>query len=720
MKRIISFALCLIIALSLVPFSVFAANIIDNVNVFNIEKPIAGKMWQWGEATVASSDNYTVAREEEWYDETDEKFLVNNETFKVGHVYTVHVYLDAKDGYEFATKDAVTPDVTATICGQTAKVSKAYEYQPWYRIHVTCTFPAVKENKKIDRVVISDVIAPKIGRQSVYNPRALTHSEGVKITDVYWSVGKNWNTEFTGVFAEKTEYSISVTMEAEEGYQFNFKENGMPDVLATINGEAAHNVMFDGEGRLVARLTFDNLGEEKPKVTGIITYFVNEPVIGEKPSYEAVNQRDDRLYELDTDDPKATKNGITWTEGVGDNSRVMGEDETFKPNTYYHVTISVKPIKGYLFDMYSDGDFALVGAINNQDAIYGGTEESAFIGYTFQTPENKEERTVISEVEAVSNYSDILFVGGKASAPQFNVVKGTPAKIKFTGYQIKNEKGEFVELPIGSVFTDTPIRILGQLIVEGDANKDYVLHKDVKLIVDGVEWFMGNVGFYDDHSACWVTSMPITPSPKKEEEKPTETPSESPTETPADKPTETPEDNKVTFTDVPSSAYYYEPVMWAAENGITGGTAPGKFSPDNVCTRAQVVTFLWRAAGSPEPKSSTNPFTDVKSSDYFYKAVLWAVENNITGGTGNGKFSPDDNCIRAQVVTFLHRAAKSPEPKSSTNPFVDVAETEYYYKPVLWAVENNITGGTGNGKFSPSGACTRAQVVTFLYRYMGK
>ncbi|MBQ7475639.1 MAG: S-layer homology domain-containing protein [Clostridia bacterium] len=170
------------------------------------------------------------------------------------------------------------------------------------------------------------------------------------------------------------------------------------------------------------------------------------------------------------------------------------------------------------------------------------------------------------------------------------------------------------------------------------------------------------------------------------------------------------------FADVVRGAYYEEPVTWAVVNGITAGTGKTTFSPEDGCTRGQVVTFLWRAAGEPEPTASTNPFRDVKSGDYFYKAVLWAVENGVTQGTGGNTFSPDDYCTRGQIVTFLWRSAGEPEPTARSNPFRDVDGGDYFYKAVLWAVEKGITLGTGERTFSPGDTCTRAQIVTFLYR----
>ena len=176
------------------------------------------------------------------------------------------------------------------------------------------------------------------------------------------------------------------------------------------------------------------------------------------------------------------------------------------------------------------------------------------------------------------------------------------------------------------------------------------------------------------------------------------------------------EDNSLLnfFVDVPNSSYYYEAVKWAAEKGITNGTDPLHFDPDMPCTRAQIVTFLWRAAGSPEPGNSGS-FSDVPASAYYAKAVAWAVENGITTGTGDGIFSPDAVCTRAQAVTFLWRYEKAPV-ASRSNPFTDVAADSYYADAVLWAVKEDITKGTTNTTFSPGADCTRAQIVTFLWR----
>ena len=174
------------------------------------------------------------------------------------------------------------------------------------------------------------------------------------------------------------------------------------------------------------------------------------------------------------------------------------------------------------------------------------------------------------------------------------------------------------------------------------------------------------------------------------------------------------------FVDVKEKDYFYQPVLWAVENGITYGTSKTTFSPNATCTRAQAVTFLWRAMGSPEVSGVKNPFVDVKPSDYYYKAVLWAVKNGITQGIDATHFGPNNTVTRGQTVTFMWRAAGSPQVSGVKNPFVDVKSSDYYCKAVLWAVESGITNGMSATTFGPNSGCTRGQIVTFLYRHLEK
>ena len=173
------------------------------------------------------------------------------------------------------------------------------------------------------------------------------------------------------------------------------------------------------------------------------------------------------------------------------------------------------------------------------------------------------------------------------------------------------------------------------------------------------------------------------------------------------------------FNDVKDDAFYKTAVDWAVENGVTSGVSDTLFAPDATCTRAQVVTFLWRAAGSPEPTKIGNTFTDVKSDAYYYKAVLWALEKGITSGTSATTFAPDATVSRAQTVTFQWRMAGSSK-ADGTNAFTDVPTDSYYKDAVLWASKNGVTSGTSATTFAPENGCTRGQIVTFLYRQMNK
>ena len=170
------------------------------------------------------------------------------------------------------------------------------------------------------------------------------------------------------------------------------------------------------------------------------------------------------------------------------------------------------------------------------------------------------------------------------------------------------------------------------------------------------------------------------------------------------------------FVDVKQGDYYYDAVQWAVGKKITSGTSATTFTPDGICTRAQTVTFLWRSQGSPKAAGAENPFTDVSKDAYYYDAVLWAVEQGITNGTSATTFSPDATVTRGQTAAFLWRVAKQPQVDQTVNPFADVTQDAYYYNAVLWAVAKEITNGTSSTTFSPDQGCTRAQIVTFLWR----
>lgn len=209
-----------------------------------------------------------------------------------------------------------------------------------------------------------------------------------------------------------------------------------------------------------------------------------------------------------------------------------------------------------------------------------------------------------------------------------------------------------------------------------------------------------------------LSAAPVVPDPKPDKPSGGGGGAGGGTSTPVVKPDE--DISKAVFNDVKDSDYFAAPVHWALEREITSGVEEGRFGPELPCTRGQIITFLWRAAGSPEPKSIAAAFQDAAEEDYFFKAVCWAVEQGITGGTGPNVFSPDMTCTRAQAVTMLYRAAGAGTTAGTT--FSDVTPDDYFAAAVQWAVDREITSGVGEGRFGPEQPCTRGQIITFLWR----
>ena len=209
-----------------------------------------------------------------------------------------------------------------------------------------------------------------------------------------------------------------------------------------------------------------------------------------------------------------------------------------------------------------------------------------------------------------------------------------------------------------------------------------------------------------------LSAAPVVPDPKPDKPSGGGGGAGGGTSTPVVKPDE--DVSKAVFSDVKDSDYFAAPVHWALEREITSGVKEGRFGPELPCTRGQIITFLWRAAGSPQPKSLAAAFQDVAEEDYFFKAVCWAVEQGITGGTGLNVFSPDMTCTRAQAVAMLYRAAGAGTTAGTT--FSDVTPDDYFAAAVQWAVDREITSGVGEGRFGPEQPCTRGQIITFLWR----
>ncbi len=399
-----------------------------------------------------------------------------------------------------------------------------------------------------------------------------------------------------------------------------------------------------------------------------------------------------------------TKNGIRW--GLYANDFGVAENVPFASGMGYRATLYLRADEGYTFSRDQNAQYNPVVIVNGEEVKYETDGELMTVTYEVNASEITISYIDMSGIDfpEIGNTPDC---DPESAEPQYYDVKSDSGAIAW--YEDGKYMSKSDTFKAGSEYT---IEMYVDTIRSG---WDYTAKFAESLAGVSVDGFIVNdsdVKRLNDTTVVVSYTFPVL-----EEEKPQEPEKPEETEKPEapEKPQET---EKTAFIDVEKDAYYYEPVIWAVNEGITSGMGDNTFAPDSICTRGQIVTFLWRMVGSPEPPAINNPFTDVASDSYYYKPVLWAVGSHITDGTGDTTFSPDNNCTRAQVVTFLWRTAGQPEPNLNNNPFKDVKADDYYYNAVLWAVENNITDGTSNTTFSPDDNCTRAQVVTFLYRFI--
>ena len=446
-----------------------------------------------------------------------------------------------------------------------------------------------------------------------------------------------------------------------------------------------------------------------------------------------------------------TTTAITFT-GSGSGDVAGGKDQTATNGTDFTFTIDEKA--GYTYTVKL-GEETLIKA-NGKYTIPGARLTGAALTVTVEKTEKTPEITTTtigfvgsgsSDVaggkdQTATNGTDFTFTVDEKEGYTYTVKLGNEILTKANGkYTIPGAKltGTALTVTVEKTeklpeITTTTIGFTGSGSgdVDGGTSQTAENGKDFTFTVDEKEGYtytvkLGNETLTKTNGQYTIpgakltgTALTVTVEKTgKTGEKPLPTPVGPKPEKP-EKPTEpgTTEPTKPahSFDDVPAGAYYEEAVAWAAEKGITEGTSANTFAPKALCTRAQVVTFLWRAAGCPEPQNAGS-FADVTAGSYYAKAVAWAIENGITGGTGDGMFSPDAVCTRAQAVTFLYRASAAPAVDGSSS-FSDVDADAYYMAAVRWAEQNGITGGIGGGLFGSDLDCTREQIVTFIFRMM--
>lgn len=700
---------------------------IDRVAVTGIDAPVTGqKLDMTAECSTPGIASATV----EWYNSTDGVDVASGAVAQGGKAYSAFVTVTPASGYELVgystTKVTVNGGSASPVYGGTDYLTVAY--------HFPATGGENSENqnwvttkKIISEVAVTGVVTPVDGAKPVETCKL--GGTGYTLKSMSWYDG-SLKMNSAGTFQAGKTYRACFYLLPEKGYTFD----GADSMTATVNGKTVEvtNVYGEPEQRGV---TIDFTCEKPSKtISTVAVTGIDAPVIGATPDTTAAAS------------PGMTVGRVTWSPA----------DPVFKEGVAYTVTVTILEEDGYTFES------AVTATINGQTAKYSRTRQAAklfvsTVSYTFpalkadeitsvaiagiDTPVvgAKPDTTVEADSEKYTVTSvlwspgDSKFAADKAYTVNLTLkaagtnkftskvtatVNGQEAKIvSGTGTQELRISYTFPALKAGapaittqpkSVTVKEGADVTFSVAAEGEglSYQWYCENKGsaAKVGTNGPTYTIKAVNVSDDNGTAYYCVVSNKAGEVTSEKARLTVSGTAP---------------KSAFTDVPDGAYYTDAVAWAVENNITSGTSATTFSPNATCTRAQMVTFLWRAAGSPAPKSKESAFTDVAADAYFSDAVRWAVENGITSGTSATTFSPNATCTRAQTVTFLWRSQKSPA-DGAENAFTDVAEGTYYTDAVKWAVKNSITSGTSSTTFSPNADCSRAQIVTFLYRCLGK
>ena len=641
-------------------------------------------------------------------------------TFQAGKTYRACFYLLPEKGYTFRSAD----NMTATVNGKTVEVTNVYG-EPEQR-GVTIDFTCEKPSKTISIVDITELDALKPGQAADYT--ASTSTPGCTVKKIEYQMFRKTMTDY--VPADGENIAVVVTVAAADGYEF------ASGSTATWNGLKSDDTVAGLNAKEKRYAFYIEVKADASQIVRSAAMTVTAPEIGKAPS------------------TAVTGNGVAASD-----VKWSPADATFQAGTAYTVSFTLKADAAHVLA----DDFKNAGTVtvNGQEAVLTSTVKGKFVTYTvsytfpalkageitsvaitgLDTPavgaqpdtavEADSEKYTVTSV--LWSPGDSKFAAEKTYTVNFTLkaagtnkftskvtatVNGQEAKIvSGTGTQELRINYTFPALKVGapaitaqpkSVSVKEGADVTFSVAAEGEglSYQWYCESKGsaAKVGTNGPTYTIKAVNIPDDNGTAYYCVV-----------------SNKAGEVTSDKATLTVSKlgAMTTFSDVPEGAYYTDAVAWAVEKGVTSGTSGTTFSPNADCTRAQIVTFLWRAAGSPAPKSKESAFTDVVAGSYYETAVQWAVENGITSGTSATTFSPNATCTRAQTVTFLWRSQKSPA-DGAANSFADVAEGTYYTNAVKWAVKNGITSGTSANTFSPNADCSRAQIVTFLHRCMGK
>ena len=689
--------------------------IISQVAVTGVVTPVDGA--KPVETCKLGGTGYTL-KSMSWYDGS---LKMNSAgTFQAGKTYRVCFYLLPEKGYTFNSVDSMT----ATVNGKTVEVTNVYG-EPEQR-GVTIDFTCEKPSKTISTVDITELDALKPGTAADYT--ASTSTPGCTVKKVEYQMFQKIMTNY--VPADGENIAVVVTVAAADGYEF------AGGSTATWNGLKSDDTVAGLNANEKRYAFYIKVKADTSQIVKSAAMTVTVPEIGKAPSTAVTGSG-------------VAASDVKWSPA----------DATFQAGTAYTISFTLKADATHVLA----DDFKNAGTVtvNGQKATLTSSTKGKFVTYTVSytfpalkageissvsvtgidapaigtkpdtSAEAGSEEYIIASV--LWSPGDSKFAADKAYTVNLTLkaagtnkftskvtatVNGQEAKIvSGTGTQELRINYTFPALKAGApAITTQPKSVSvkeGADVTFSVAATGETLNYQwwceakggaAKVGTNGPTYTIKAVNVPDDNGTVYYCVV-----------------SNKAGEVTSDKATLAVSKlgAMTTFADVPEGAYYTDAVAWAVEKGVTSGTSGTAFSPNADCTRAQIVTFLWRAAGSPAPKSKESAFTDVAAGSYYETAVQWAVENGITSGTSATTFSPNATCTRAQTVTFLWRSQKSPA-DGAANSFTDVAEGTYYTDAVKWAVKNGITSGTSATTFSPNADCSRAQIVTFLYRCLGE
>lgn len=752
-KRVLSILLCLILCCSLLPVTALAAEKITSVSL-TVTAPAHGSLPTYTAA--CGSGSYQVNTTNiggftngiKWYDESAQRQMdSSSDTFVSGHNYTVTIWLEPTDpdNSAFASPTAAVNGNSASIepTGEDIIVSYTFVY----------SFDAVA-------AVVEVPIAGKIPDD--FKPSLSTSGVNLYAYDWFDDDG-NLMSKTLSTFQSGQTYRLKVRATAQEKSFTNH-------TTATVNGENATVEEADGSNILFYR---DFTAVEDANAIKAVGLYVEAPAVGEAPSYEVSSDMSLQITNRQMGSNEYSANGVAWYDS--DTHTYLKPADTFQSGHAYQVSIGwIQLPSGKKLATDSFDTITATATVNGGNAGISGSAVNFIVTYAFPA--------LTAEAKAVKIFSVAIDAPKLGAAPDFtaevagegvdaselSVIWSDNAAGKTLGGSDKFAAGKKYTVTLsglkpkaGYEFSDNPlVTFNGEAAeTEGNQNKLIVSYTFAALAsntietvaltlaapkagekasfsasvpsgadyaVKSVEWFC------DEDNASMKTGdaygkktyiLNVTLSPKNGCSFANETALKGTLNGEPAQARRLDNGNALVtkyfslgnpnpFTDVKESDYYYDAVLWAyyAEPQVTNGIGNNQFGPNSAVTRGQAMTFLWRAAGCPEPKTAKNPFADIKESDYWYKAILWASENGIANGTGNGNYSPNMTCSRAHIVTFLYRTAGEPNKTGSGL---------WYGDAVNWANANALTAGTAE-TFNPSADCPRGDMVLYLYRQLAK